>query len=74
MKNIILIAAVLMMAVLSSCETRDQKRYKKFYFEKITADMAMTEYYLTDTLNTLPKDSLIERLHELNRIYFKEIR
>ena len=74
MKNIILIAAVLMMAVLSSCETREQKKYKKFYFEKITADMAMTEYYLTDTLNTLPKDSLIERLHELNRIYFKEIR
>ena len=74
MKNIALIAAVLMMAVMSSCETRDQKRYKKFYFEKITADMAMTEYYLMDTLNTLPKDSLIERLHELNRIYFKEIR
>ena len=74
MKYIALIAAVLMMAVLSSCETRDQKRYKKFYFEKITADMAMTQYYLIDTLNTLPKDSLVDRLHELNRIYFKEIR
>lgn len=69
-----LIAVVLMMAVLSSCETREQKKYKEFYFEKITADMAMTEYYLMDTLNTLPKDSLIDRLHELNRIYFKEIR
>ena len=53
---------------------KEQKKYKKFYFEKITADMAMTEYYLMDTLNTLPKDSLIDRLHELNRIYFKEIR
>ena len=74
MKYIALVIAVLMMAVLSSCETRDQKRYKKFYFEKITADMAMTEYYLMDTLNTLQKDSLIERLHELNRVYFKEIR
>ena len=74
MKNIILIAAVLMMAVLSSCETREQKKYKKFYFEKITADIAMTEYYLADSLNTLPKDSLIDRLHELNRVYFKEIR
>lgn len=74
MKYIALIAAFLMMAVLSSCETRDQKRYKKFYFEQITADMAMTQYYLIDTLNTLPKDSLVERLHELNRIYFKEIR
>ena len=74
MKYIALIAAVLMMVALSSCETRDQKRYKKFYFEKVTADMAMTEYYLMDTLNTLPKDSLVERLHELNRIYFKEIR
>ena len=73
MKYIALISAVLMMAVLSSCETRDQKRYKKFYFEKITADIAMTEYYLTDTLNTLPKDSQVDRLHELNRIYFKEI-
>ena len=69
-----LIAAVLTMAVLSSCETRENKKYKKFYFEQITADMAMTEYYLVDTLNTLPKDSLIDRLHELNRIYFKEIR
>ena len=74
MKYIALVIAVLMMAVLSSCETRDQKRYKKFYFEQITADMAMTQYYLIDTLNTLPKDSLVERLHELNRIYFKEIR
>ena len=74
MKYIALIAAVLMMAVLSSCETRDQKRYKKFYFENITADIAMTQYYLIDTLNTLPKDSLVERLHELNRIYFKEIK
>ena len=59
MKYITLIAAVLMMAVLSSCETRENKKYKKFYFEKITADMAMTEYYLMDTLNTLPKDSLL---------------
>ena len=74
MKYIALVIADLMMAVLSSCETRDQKRYKKFYFEQITADMAMTQYYLIDTLNTLPKDSLVERLHELNRIYFKEIR
>ena len=62
------------MAVLSSCETRENKKYKKFYFEKVTADIAMTEYYLMDTTNMLPKDSLIERLHELNRIYFKEIR
>ena len=74
MRYIMLIAAVLMMAVLSSCETRENKKYKQFYFEKITADMSMTEYYLMDTLNTLPKDSLIDRLHELNRIYFKEIR
>ena len=74
MKYIALIASVIILATLSSCETREQKKYKKFYFEKITADMAMTEYYLTDTLNTLPKDSLIDRLHELNRIYFKEIR
>ena len=74
MRYIMLTAAILMMAVLSSCETRENKKYKKFYFEKITADMAMTEYYLMDTLNTLPKDSLIDRLHELNRIYFKEIR
>ena len=74
MKYIALITAFLMMAVLSSCETREQKKYKKFYFEKITTDMAMTEYYLVDTLNVLPKDSLIDRLHELNRIYFKEIR
>lgn len=74
MKHIALIVAILMMAVLSSCETREQKKHKEFYFEKITADMAMTEYYLMDTLNTLPKDSLIDRLHELNRIYFKEIR
>ena len=74
MKYIALIAAFLMIAVLSSCETRENKKYKKFYFEKVTADIAMTEYYLMDTLNTLPKDSLIDRLHELNRIYFKEIR
>ena len=74
MKYIALVIAVLMMAVLSSCETREQKRHREFYFEKVTADMAMTEYYLTDTLNTLPKDSLMDRLHELNRIYFKEIR
>ena len=52
MKYIALVIAVLMMAVLSSCETRENKKYKKFYFEKITADMAMTEYYLMDTLNT----------------------
>ena len=74
MKYIALVTAVLMMAVLSSCETRENKKYKKFYFEKVTADIAMTEYYLMDTLNVLPKDSLIDRLHELNRIYFKEIR
>ena len=74
MKYIALVIAVLMMAVLSSCETREQKRHREFYFEKVTADMAMTEYYLMDTLNTLPKDSLMNRLHELNRIYFKEIR
>ena len=74
MKYIALIVAVLMIAVLSYCETREQKKHREFYFEKITADMAMTEYYLTDTMNALPKDSLIERLHELNRIYFKEIR
>ena len=74
MKYIVLIVSVIILATLSSCETREQKKYKKFYFEKITADMAMTEYYLTDTLNTLPKDSLMDRLHELNRIYFKEIR
>ena len=74
MRYIMLIAAILMMAVLSSCETREQKKHKEFYFEKIAADMAMTEYYLMDTLNNLPKDSLIDRLHELNRIYFKEIR
>ena len=74
MKYIALVIAILMMAVLSSCETREQKRHREFYFEKVTADMAMTEYYLMDTLNTLPKDSLMNRLHELNRIYFKEIR
>lgn len=74
MKYIALIVSVIILTTLSSCETREQKKYKKFYFEKITADMAMTEYYLTDTLNTLPKDSLMDRLHELNRIYFKEIR
>ena len=74
MKYIALVIAVLMMAALSSCETREQKRHREFYFEKVTADMAMTEYYLMDTLNTLPKDSLMNRLHELNRIYFKEIR
>ena len=74
MKYIVLIASVIILATLSSCETREQKKYKKFYFEKITADMAMTEYYLMDTLNTLPKDSLMDRLHELNRIYFKEIK
>ena len=74
MKYIVLIVSVIILATLSSCETREQKKYKKFYFQKITADMAMTEYYLTDTLNTLPKDSLMDRLHELNRIYFKEIR
>ena len=74
MKYIVLIVSVIILATLSSCETRENKKYKKFYFQKITADMAMTEYYLTDTLNTLPKDSLMDRLHELNRIYFKEIR
>ena len=74
MKYIALIASVIILTTLSSCETRENKKYKKFYFEKVTADMAMTEYYLMDTLNTLPKDSLMDRLHELNRIYFKEIR
>ncbi len=74
MKYIALIAAVLMMVVLSSCETKEQKKYKRFYFEKIAADIAMTESYLIDTSNTLPKDSLVERLHELNRIYLKEKR
>ena len=74
MKYIVLIVSVIILTTLSSCETREQKKHREFYFQKITADMAMTEYYLMDTLNTLPKDSLMDRLHELNRIYFKEIR
>ena len=37
MRYIALIAAILMMAVLSSCETGEQKKHREFYFEKITA-------------------------------------
>ena len=59
MRYIALIAAILMMAVLSSCETREQKKHKEFYFEKIT------EKALLYNDGVYPTDSLINRLREL---------
>ena len=68
MKRILFVLAIVSLAALTSCNTRKQKRYEAFYFEKLTTDLAMTEYYLIDTLDSYPNDSLVNRLHEINTL------
>ena len=68
MKYILFVLAIFALAILASQEARKLKRYEAFYFEKLTTDLAMTEYYLIDTLDSYPSDSLVNRLHEINTL------
>ena len=68
MKSILFILTVFALAILYNNATKQTEKYKALYFEKLTTDLAFTEYHLIDTLDSYPNDSLVNRLHEIHTL------
>ena len=67
MKSILFFLSVLAVLIYFHTET---KKYERFYFKTLNTEIANTEYYLIDTLDSHPNDSLVNRLHELNKLIY----
>ena len=48
--------------------TKETAKYKSMYFETLRKDLRSTEKHLIDTLDTLPNDSLVYRLRDINAL------
>ena len=66
MKTILFILTVFALAILLHGNTRENKKYKAFYFKTLHTDLTNTEIYLIDTLDNYKNDSLVYRLREIN--------
>ena len=68
MKNILFILSVFALAILYNESTKETTKYKSLYFEKLKTELSVTEYYLIDTLDSYPNDSLVYRLHGIHSL------
>ena len=68
MKSILFVLTVFALAILAFKYTKKQEVYERFYFETLNTELAKTEYYLIDTLDAYPNDSLVNRLREINTL------
>ena len=68
MKSILFVLSVFALSILYLESTKETTKYKNLYFETLRKDFKNTENYLIDTLDTLPNDSLVYRLRELNSL------
>ena len=68
MKSILFILTIFALAILHLESTKETTKYKNLYFETLRKDFKNTESYLIDTLDTLPNDSLVYRLREINSL------
>ena len=68
MKTILFILTIFALAILYSQSTKEATKYKDFYISVLHKEYTATENHLIDTLDTLPNDSLVNRLHELNSL------
>ena len=68
MKSILFFLSIFALSILYLESTKETAKYKKLYFEKLKTELSVTEYYLIDTLDTLPNDSLVYRLHGLHSL------
>ena len=68
MKSILFFLSIFALSILYLESTKETAKYKKLYLEKLKTELSVTEYYLIDTLDTLPNDSLVYRLHGLHSL------
>ena len=68
MKTILFVLTIFALAILLLGNTRENKKYKAFYYETLYTDLTNTENYIIDTLDNYRNDSLVNRLHELNSL------
>lgn len=68
MKSILFVLSIFALSILYLESTKKTEKYKNLYFEKLTTDLAFTEYYLIDTLDNYRNDSLVNRLREINTL------
>ena len=68
MKTILFVLSIFALSILYLDSTKETTKYKSLYFETLRKDVKNTESYLIDTLDTLPNDSLVYRLRELNSL------
>ena len=66
MKSILFILTIFALAILAFGNQREFRKYEEFYFRTLHVDIANTEHYLIDTLDSYPNDSLVYRLRHLN--------
>ena len=66
MKSILFILTIFALAILHLESTKETTKYKDFYFSMLRKEYKATENHLIDTTDTLPNDSLVYRLRELN--------
>ena len=68
MKSILFILTVFALAILYNDATKETKKYKSLYFEKLKTELKATECLLIDTLDNYPNDSLVYRLHGIHSL------
>ena len=68
MKSILLVLSIFALSILYLESTKKTAKYKNLYFETLRKDFKNTESYLIDTLDTLPNDSLVYRLRDINAL------
>ena len=68
MKTILFILTIFALAILYRESTKETTKYKDFYFSVLHKEYTATENHLIDTLDTLPNDSLVYRLREINSL------
>ena len=68
MKNILFVLSIFALSILYLESTKETAKYKKLYLEKLKTELSATEYYLIDTLDCYPDDSLVYRLHDIHSL------
>ena len=68
MKSILFFLSIFALSILYLESTKETAKYKNLYIETLRKDLRSTEKHLIDTLDTLPNDSLVYRLHEIHTL------
>ena len=68
MKSILFVLSIFALSILYLDSTKETTKYKSLYFETLHKEYTATENHLIDTLDTLPNDSLVYRLREINSL------